>query len=342
MKTYIIAEMAWAHDGSLDKAVEIMRGAKRAGADAIGIHLTRLEDYMVRYYGNGQGKVSAGHESEDIYLYLDRINLREDQWLTFGEEARKEGIDVVVMPNDMASLAFAAERLHPRAFVVPAASFVEEDFLRAVAARGTRTYFRIGGAHLGEVEQALGIFRSAGNPDVVLLHGIQMYPTPLGSTDLALLPSLKALFGVEVGLADHIDGGRPLARVLPLLAIPYGATCIEKHITLDREERGEDFEAALDPAAFQEFVEFVRAAETAIGSASFRGLSEDQLRYRDVSRKKMVAAASLEPGVVIGREHLGFKRCDQGLTVDQMPRVLGRQCRVALQVDDTITLDKLG
>ena len=57
MSTYIIAEMAWAHDGSVEKAIRIMKAAKESGADAIGIHITDLPSYMVPHYGSGEGRV---------------------------------------------------------------------------------------------------------------------------------------------------------------------------------------------------------------------------------------------------------------------------------------------
>ena len=340
-KTYIIAEMAWAHDGSLDKAIKIMRAASAAGADAIGIHITCLEDYMVPYYGSGEGKVSAGREQLDIYKYLEDINLSFDDWVKFAAETRKEGIEICVMPNDGRSLEFAENNIRPELYAIAAATFAEEDFMREVASKGRRTLFRIGGAHIGEIERAVDIFRQEGNDKIVLLHGIQLYPTALEDTNLAFLDTLKRLFGVEVGLADHIDGGSPLAKVIPLLAIPYGATYIEKHITFNRDEKGEDFESALNPEDFKEFVELVGNAEVAIGNRVFKGLSEAELKYRDIVRKKIVAATDIEEGSIIKREHIAFKRCDTGLTPDKVDIIIGRKAICPIGKDDTITLDKL-
>ena len=77
-RTHIIAEMAWGHDGSLDQAIELATEAKKAGADSISIHVTDLDSYMVKHYGSGEGKVSAGREMLDIYKYLDKINLSNE------------------------------------------------------------------------------------------------------------------------------------------------------------------------------------------------------------------------------------------------------------------------
>ncbi|MGE4538326.1 MAG: N-acetylneuraminate synthase family protein [Desulfovibrio sp.] len=342
MLTTIIAEMAWAHDGSLDKAVAIMRAAKNAGANAIGIHITDMPAYMVRYYGSGEGKVSAGHENLEVFAYLEKINLTHAAWLEFAAAARLEGIGLCVMPNDMPSLAFAEKELTPAAYALPAACFVDPEFLEAVAKTGKRTYFRIGGATLGEIEAAVDLFRQAGNGDIVLLHGIQSYPTDLADTHIAYLGTLKNLFGLPVGLADHIDGGSPLAVSLPLLALAHGATAIEKHLTFDRTEKGEDFESALDPMVFAGFVEAVRAAEIALGHGRHEALSPAQHRYRSVVRKKIVAARDLPAGTILAREHVAFKRCDVGLTLDKLDLILGRTLAVAVQADDTVEPSKLG
>lgn len=341
MKTYIIAEMAWAHDGSLEKAVKIMKAAKDSGANAIGIHITNLENYMVPYYGNGEGKVSAGREELDVYKYLVKINLSENDWAKFAAEAKEHNIDLCVMPNDMKALKFTADVIKPQSYVIPAASFVEPEFLKQVALQKKKTFFRIGGAYLGEIEQAINLFRRNGNNDVVLLHGVQMYPTKIEDTNIAILRNLQSIFNVEVGLADHIDGGSPLAKTIPLLAIPYGAKYIEKHITFNREEKGEDFESALNPSDFKEFVEFVRSSEAAAGTEYYRDLDDANIRYRNVTRKKIVANNQIKEGHAVEMKDVSFKRCDIGLTPDKIDYILGRKTNKNIDTDEVITLEKL-
>lgn len=340
-KTFIIAEMAWAHDGQLEKAINIMRSAKQAGADAIGVHVTDMPSYMVPHYGSGEGRVSAGKEHLEVYKYLQQINLTNDDWLTFSEAARREHISLCVMPNDHVSLDFCQNTLKPDYYVLSAACFVEEDFIAAVAKTGRHTFLRIGGATIGEIEKTLGAFRANNGGKVTLLHGFQNYPTNMADTNIRQIQTLQALFGVSVGLADHIDGGDPVACAVPLLALAFGASCIEKHITWNRVERGEDFEAALDPKDFAEFVRFVRAAETALGEPTWAALSVAAGRYRLVSRKRMVAARHIKAGALLLREDIVFKRSDVGLSPELLACVVGRTVRTDLQANEGITLEDL-
>jgi sialic acid synthase SpsE len=340
-KTFIIAEMAWAHDGQLEKAINIMKAAKQAGADAIGVHVTDMPTYMVPHYGSGEGRVSAGKEHLEVYKYLEQINLTTDDWITFAEAAQREHIALCVMPNDQVSLDFCQDTLKPDYYVLSAACFVEAEFVAAVAKTGRPTFLRIGGATVGEIEKTLGVFRAYSGGKVTLLHGFQNYPTKMVDTNIRQIGTLQALFGVSVGLADHIDGGDPVARAVPLLALAFGASCIEKHITWSRAERGEDFEAALDPKDFAEFVRFVRGAEIALGEPTWAVLSDAAERYRLVSRKRMVATRHIKAGAVLSREDIVFKRSDVGLSPELLASVIGRTIRTDLNANEGITLEDL-
>ena len=105
-KISIIAEMAWSHDGSVSKAIKLLRAAKNSGANYFGIHITNLKTYMSKYYQNSPGKVSQGKENLDIFKYLDKINLTNKNWIMLKKRANKINMKLCVMPNDLESLAF--------------------------------------------------------------------------------------------------------------------------------------------------------------------------------------------------------------------------------------------
>jgi len=334
----IIAEMAWGHDGKISQAIELLYAAKKAGADLFSIHITDLPSYMVNYYGSGEGKVSAGREDLDVYKYLTQINLREAEWEILAKEAKSCSMPLCVMPNDRKSLRFSEEKINPDAYVISAACFVEVAFLEEVAKLGKLTFFRIGGAYLGEIEKAIDVFKKNGNQNIILLHGFQNYPTKLEETNLAFIQTLIQLFNLEVGLADHIDGANDLAITIPSLATAYGATYIEKHITLDRAAKSEDFESALDPVQFEKMVNLIKASEIAIGKSYITELSTATLKYRQVSRKRIVANSDLNKGHLLGLNDIVFKRCDIGLTPDQADTIIGRSLKQNVKKDDAITL----
>ena len=331
----IIAELAWAHDGSIDKAIRIADGAATAGADAFSIHVTSLPDYMVRKYGNA-GTVSAGKPADAIFAYLEQINLPPEQVQRLVHAVRERQMAVCLMPNDHPSLQLS-KKLAPDALVLSPASFVEDDFVDAVGASGVPVVLRVGGATLDEIDAAVGRLRRAGARDLLLLHGFQTYPTRLEETNLRVLPVLGQTFDCPTGLADHLDGGDPLAMTIPALAVAVGAVALEKHITWDRAERGEDFESALDPQQFAAFVRYVRQAETALGAATMPQFSDDVLRYRQVVRKRVVAAVDLQGGTILEARHLACKRSDEGCEPAARATFVGRRLRSAIRCDTPIT-----
>ena len=245
-----------------------------------------------------------------------------------------------VMPNDLPSLELA-RRLKPDMYVIHAASFTEKDLIRAVAQEKKPMLLRVGGATLDEIEQVLSIVKKEGVANIVMLWGHQNYPTKVEDTELKKLLTLKEIFNTLVGLADHIDAEDPLATQIPFMALPLGACVIEKHLTHDRGKKGEDFESALNPDEFADFVSRLRWAEKALGEAHFKGLSESQLNYRLISRKRIVAAKAIPVGKIIERDDITPKRSDQGLFPDDLTRILGREATRDIAEDEGIDWDNI-
>lgn len=334
---FIIAEMAWSHDGSVEKARKIIDAAAGARADAICFHLTSMEDYMVPHYRTEKGRVSAGKEARPIYEYLTAINLNQKAWKELFPYAKGRGLLVCTMCNDLPSVALAYE-LGTDAYVVSPASLAEEDLVKEVAGKGNPVFLRIGGALMEEVERAISWIKEVGNENIVLIHGFQSYPTKLEDMNLKLIPALKQKFSLPIGFADHTDGGSELALTVPLAALPFGANLIEKHVTHDRSFKGEDFESALDPKDFKRFVVNLREIEKTFGSPEIRPLSEEELKYREVVRKRAVANRDIKKGEKITRDKIAFKRSDEGIFPDEVDRVLGKIAVKDIKKNDPIDL----
>lgn len=338
---FVVAEMAWAHDGSVENARRIIQGAAEAGADAVGLHITSMRDYMVEDYGRPAGKaLSAAKGKERVYDFLDRLNLKEGDWEWLFSYAKSLNLAICAMPNDTSSLALC-ERLNADMYVVAAACFVEEDLLSRIGGQGKPVILRIGGASVGEIEGAIDLIKKCGTEDIILLHGIQLYPTRPEDTNLRLLPSLKDVFGLTVGLADHVDAESELAFMVPLMGLSLGAAVIEKHITHNRSLRGVDFEAAFNPDEFKRFVQYMRGAEKALGAAHFTDSAKASLEYRLVSRKRVVANSRIGKGDTITRDKIAFKRANEGLYPDEARFVIGRVARRDIKANEPITCDIL-
>jgi N,N'-diacetyllegionaminate synthase len=343
MSTYIIAEMAWSHTGSLERALEMLEGAKRAGADAISIHVTDMPTYMVEDYKCIAGTTlsDSADQQATIYNFLDKINLSHEQWSLFDERAKRLGIDLVVMCNDRVSFEFS-KSLSVCRYVISPASFLESHLIEDIVRCNSDIILRTGGATLDEVADVVGrILKADPSSRICLLAGIQLYPTPIEELHLASLRAIAVQFGqsgVSIGLADHIDGDHPYAIYLPALALAFGAKVLEKHITTHRQEKLEDYEAALGIEQFTHFVDYVRTAERALGSGSLDYMADNSSyqKYRLVARKKVVAAIDLAAGTVLTPEMLSFKRADNGAPLDILDQLIGRPLREKKRRDEGV------
>lgn len=330
---FIIAEMACSHDGSMDIAKKIIDAASKAKADAINLQMTNVQDYMVPHFSAGgvsEGKVKEDAESSgesEIYAYLKKLLwFAEKEWKELFEYAREKNLIISVTCNDMES-AKLAKKLDADIYQIHSSSLLEENLVREVAKSKKPITLKIGGTLLKEIEQVVEWIKQEGNQEIILLHGYQSYPTKLDDVNLRFIPTLREKFSLEVGFADHTDGGSELALFVPLLSIPFGANFIEKHLTHDRSKKCEDFESALDPKQFKKFVEFVREAEKTFGQANMRDFSEDELKYRDVSKKRVVSAKALKKGAIIKSDDITFKRANTGLLPDQASIFIGKKLK---------------
>ncbi len=337
--TFTLTDMAWSHDGSIDTAKRIIEAAAEAKVDAIKFHITSLEDYMIPNYGARKGAVSAGKETQPVFDYLKKINLSQGVWKELFPYAKERGLIIIAMCNDFASLHFASE-LHPDAYEVHASCLSDEDFVKGVAEQKQPVFLGIGASTLGEIERAITWVNETGNVDIALMYGFQSYPTQLQDMHLRFIQSLKQMFLLPVGFADHTDGGSEYALITPLVASAFGANIIEKHLTYDRSARGEDFESALNPTDLKRLVQLLRDTEKAFGSSAVRPLSEAELKYRQVAKKRTVARRAIRKNEKITKSNLAFKRSDEGVFPEESRFLIGRRARNDIAKDEPVTLEK--
>lgn len=338
---FVIAETAWAHDGKLEHALRMVDMAAQGGVDALNVHLTHMPAYMTRDYGSGPGRVSAGKETRPIFDYLQDIALDEGEWVAVAERVRDRGLALSVMCNDVPSLEMS-DRLRPDLHVLAPACVGDGAFVADLAARRLPVIVSIGGSTLGEIEESIALCLEGGAPGVIVQYGYQAYPTRPEDLDLSFIGTLRDTFGWPVGYHDHTDADDPAAIGLPLVALGAGASVLEKHITHDRAARGEDFESALSGDEIRRFVELVRAVSPAIGSGSWRPLREAERAYRNVVRKRAVAAQEISIGAPLTAKNVAFKRGDAGLHAEEFRLVEGRPSRRSRRIDDPIEWSDVG
>jgi len=314
--TYIVGEMAWSHDGSLEKAKTIIKACADAKCDAVNFHVTSLEDYMIPDYRRND-KISA-------YDGLKKLTIPLDKWSEIFKYTKQLGLQISALCNDVES-AELVKKLDPDICMFHASCLTEKELIKAIAQIGKPVFFAVGGSTIDEILQAIQWLNEEGCNEIGILFGMQNYPTKLEDNNANYLKTLKKMFERPIGFSDHTDSDDPLAMIVPLMGIPLGANIIEKHITYNRSAKGTDYHAALDPDEMKTFVDFVRRIETIFGKGTVRAFSDAEKSYRQTVRKRVVAMKDLKTGHTLTKDDVRAMRSDEGIAPDKIENYFGKK-----------------
>ena len=325
---YLIAEMACAHDGEFAKVKKIIDASVQAKADAIQLQ-----------FFSSDHVVTPNHE---VFPILKKIEFQVPQWKELFQYAKTQAIDVWVCAYDLPSLDLAIE-LKADGIKVNSSDLSNPDLLQKLAQSGIKFTLGTGASTMEEIANALHLIDQNGDlAQVTLMHGVQNFPTAIENLNISRIKLLQNTFGLPVGYADHTDASSDFSKYVDLIAVGMDIALIEKHITLDRSEKGIDYQAALEPQEWIHFVERIRLAEQALGSKFIKTLSESDLKYRKFQKKSMVAAEDLKSGATLQKEHLLFIRnAEPGMPPSDLEQVLGKTLKTDLQKFENISLKHL-
>ena len=280
---FIIAELSANHNGSLDVAIETIRAAKRAGANAIKLQ-TYTADTLTLNVRNDDFKISGGTLWDDRYLYdLYKEAYTPWEWhQALFDVAKEDGLICFSSPFDKTAVDFL-ENLGVPAYKIASFEITDIPLIEYVASKGKPIIISTGIAELDDIHLALDACKRMGNSDIALLKCTSSYPAPVDEANMIMVKDLAESFGVVAGLSDHT-----LGSTVPIVATVLGAKIIEKHFILNHDIGGPDAEFSMDELEFTAMVNAVRDAEKAIGTVDYN-LTPKQKKGRDFARSLYVA-----------------------------------------------------
>lgn len=313
---YIIAELSGNHNGSLDRALETVRAAAKAGADAIKLQTYTADTMTLRssdpsFIVPGSGPW-GGRTLYDLY---EEAHTPWDWHPKLFEEARKFGIDIFSTPFDSTAVAFLAD-LGVIAYKIASFEVTDDPLLRAVAARGRPVIISTGMANLEEIVHARDVLLKGGASEIIFLRCTSSYPAADNSMLLSTIPLLEEVVGFPIGLSDH-----SLGTVASVVAVSLGACLIEKHFTLSRADGGVDSHFSLEPAEFADLVRDVRRAEAMLGKPGFGAGATEEGNI--VFRRSLYAVQNIREGEQLSPKNVRAIRPGFGLSPRFADVVLG-------------------
>lgn len=316
--TYVVAEMSGNHNGSYERALELLRSAKAAGADAVKLQTYTPETITIEEDGPlfrvPEGSPWAGRTLHELYA---EACMPWDWQPRLLEEAREIGITLFSTPFDDTAVDFL-ERIDMPAFKLASFEIVDLALIERVARTRRPMFISTGMATVAEIAEAVETARAAGAADIVLLKCTSAYPAEPSDMHLATIPHLAAAFGVPAGLSDHT-----LGTAVPVAAVALGATVIEKHYTMRRADGGPDSAFSLESDELAEMVRQIRVAERAIGEVRYG--AGDAERGSVAFRRSLFVVKDVRAGDRFTLENVRSIRPGNGLAPRFLPLVLGRR-----------------
>ncbi|MBR1477795.1 MAG: pseudaminic acid synthase [Lachnospiraceae bacterium] len=314
---FVIAELSANHNMDYDRAVEIMKRAKDAGADAIKIQ-TYTADTITLDCDDEMFRITQGTLWDGMTLHkLYESAYTPWEWQgRLKEEAKKLGLIFFSSPFDFSSVDFL-EKLNVPAYKIASFEITDIPLIRKIARLKKPMIISTGIAYIQDIELALRTCREEGNEDVILLKCTSSYPAPYEDINLRTIPAYMETFDCIAGLSDHTMGSS-----IPGAAVALGAKVVEKHLTLRRADGGPDSAFSMEPEEFKEMVTNIRNVEKALGRVTY-DLTDKQKAERE-HRRSLFIAKDMKAGDVFTEENVRSVRPGYGLHTRYYEDVLGK------------------
>ena len=328
---YIIAEMSANHAGSIERAKEIIREAKRCGADCIKIQ-TYTPDTLTIDCHNKYFQVENGTwEGENLYSLYGKAYTPWEWQQELKEEADKVGIDFLSTPFDTTAVDFL-EDMGLEFYKIASFEMIDLPLLRYIAATGKPIIMSTGMATLEEIKESVETIKDCGNDQIALLKCSSAYPALPEQMNLRTIVDLKEKFELPIGLSDHSMG-----HMSATTAVTLGANIIEKHFCLGREIENPDASFSMTPAEFKEMVDTVRQVEAALGKVSYGVAPQEESSM--VFRRSIFVVEDVKAGERLTEDNTRIIRPGYGMKPKYIEDVLGMKVQQDIERGTPLTLN---
>jgi pseudaminic acid synthase len=330
---YIIAEISANHNGSLNKALELVRLAASSGADAVKIQTYTADTITLDCDAEPfliKGTIWNGRRLHSLY---QEAHTPWEWHASIFAEAGKCGIDCFSTPFDPTAVDYL-EALSPVLYKVASFEVVDIPLMRKIGATRRPVIMSTGMASLAEIDEAVQALRSSGCPQLSLLKCTSAYPAPPEDCHLRTIPHLAQSFEVVVGLSDHT-----LGSAVAISAIALGARIIEKHFCFSRSEPGPDNSFSMEPSEFREMVDAIRQVEKALGRVNY-ALTDGEKVSRN-HRRSLFVVRDVAAGDLITEADVRSIRPADGMHPRYLTEVLGRRAARGLKLGTPLSWDML-
>ena len=330
--TMIIAEIGVNHDGSVERAMELVRAAAVCGADAVKAQIFSADRLLHASSALADYQKASILDDSPMDM-LRRYEFDEADLSKIVAEIRRLGMMPLATPFSPEDVELI-QSLNLPAIKIASPDIVNWPLLERSARVGVPLLVSTGAANLNEITSSVAWLRGW-NARFALLHCISSYPTPRADANLSWIAELADRFNVPVGFSDHTT-----ETISGAFAVAAGAVILEKHLTYDRGATGPDHAASLDPEDFSEYVRLARLAEQMYGTRGKRVLDIER-DVRQVSRQSLVATRDLPAGHHLQPHDLKVQRPGTGIPASAWPSIMGQRTSHAIKAGEMLSWQAL-
>lgn len=330
-KVFIIAEAGVNHNGSINLAKKLIDVASNAGADAVKFQSFKAENLATKQAQKAMYQKETTNIEESQFDMLKKLELSTEMHKELISYCKYKKIIFLSSPFDHESIELLDD-LGLEIFKIPSGEITNFPYLRHIGKLDRKIILSTGMSNIDEVKNALDILIQAGTKknNITVLHANTEYPTPMEDVNLKAMLTIGNTFNVSYGYSDHT-----LGIEVDIAAVAIGATCIEKHFTLDKNMEGPDHKASLEPNELNEMVKSIRNVELALGS-DIKRPSKSELPNIQIARKSIVAKTKIKKGDLLTENNITVKRPGEGISPMKWDDILGTEAVKDYQEDELL------
>lgn len=329
---YVIAEIGVNHDGSIEKAKELVGLAKNSGADAVKFQSFSANRLATEKTKKVEYQLRSRGEEESHLAMLKRLEFDIDTMLKVKEYCNSLEIDFLSTPYDIVAANELID-IGVEIFKTASADIVDLALHSYLSKNAKKVIISCGMATLGEIEDCLTCYDSS-STEIILLHCVSNYPASPESINLEAIKTLQNAFGLAVGFSDHTIGYTAAA-----MSVVYGVELLEKHFTYDKKADGPDHYASSEPDELRELIIQCKIAERMLGS-SVKKIQQEEFNMRNTSRKSLHFAMSLRKGEIINESHLKLIRPNTGIAISEIQNIIGMKITSDAKMNEPVTYEQ--
>ena len=330
-KVFIIAEAGVNHNGSIEIAKQLVDVAADAKVDAIKFQSFKTENLVCRNAQKAEYQIRTTNQKESQFDMLKKLELTPSMHEELIAYCQKRNVMFLSTAFEVASLRYLVE-CGLDTIKLPSGEITNYPLLREAGVSKKKILLSSGMSSMGELSEAVKVLKEYGSEDITVLQCNTEYPTPYKDANLKAMLTIKDLLGTKVGYSDHT-----LGIEVPIAATALGASVIEKHFTLDRNMKGPDHKASLEPDELSNMVMAIRNIEKAIGNGK-KEPSESEKKNIEIARKSIVAKCNIQKGELYTEENLTTKRPGNGISPMHWNTILGERAKRNFCEDELIEL----